>query len=260
MKSADNIGSAKLSRRGSFSLHTHVICPLGLFLLVSGSYAQQTPGQLAGGSGAEPDKLADLSHTGCDSFTIATARPLSFSQKSCYWGSQLFTGSAVFGAAFFGAIAMAEHTPKEWPQGAQGFGYQFGTRYTQGMVKSTTTFLVGAIAREDPRPKPPNNGCAKPHYPHYDLGARLGASLLRVVWTQHDESCADTLAVSRIAGSLASGFVQRAYLPPSTNTLRNAWLGSASALGGYAANSVWTEFQGDVFRWLGKVFPTGKPK
>jgi hypothetical protein len=128
------------------------------------------------------------------------------------------------------------------------------------MLKSTTTFLVGAIAREDPRPKPPNNGCEHPHYPHYDRWARLGASLLRVVWTQRDASCANVPAFSRIAGSLASGFIQRAYLPPSTNTVGTAFRGSASALGGYAANSVWTEFQGDVFGWLGKVFPTGKPK
>jgi hypothetical protein len=68
------------------------------------------------------------------------------------------------------------------------------------------------------------------------------------------------VAFSRLGGSLASGFVQLAYLPKSQNTIGNAFLGSASGLGGYAADSVFTEFQGDLFGWLGKMFTTGKPK
>jgi hypothetical protein len=187
---------------------------------------------------------------------------LSFKQKACYWRGQIFTGPAIFGAAFFGSIAMAQHTPKEWPQGAQGFGYQFGTRYAQGMLKSTTAFGVGYLLHEDPRPQAPYNlKCGShQHLPHTERWARLGSSLLRVVWTHHDDSCTDTVAFSRVAGSFASGFIQLAYLPPSQNHVSNAFQGTASALGGYAANSVWTEFQGDIFGWLGRRIATGKPK
>jgi hypothetical protein len=49
------------------------------------------------------------------------------------------------------------------------------------------------------------------------------------------------------------------WLPSSRNTIGNAFEGSASAIGGYAANSVFTEFKGDLFGWLGKTFGTGKP-
>jgi hypothetical protein len=198
----------------------------------------------------------------CDSYSMTTIPQLSFKQKGCYWRAQLFTGSAIFGAGFFSAMAMAQHTPREWPQGAQGFGYQFGTRYAQGMLKSTTTFAVGYLLHEDPRPRAPVDlDClSHEHMPHNNGWARLGTSFLRVVWTHRDNSCTDTVAFSRIAGALASGFIQRAYLPPSTNTLGNAFKGSASALGGYAANSVWTEFQGDVFGWLGRRIPTGNIK
>ena len=205
-------------------------------------------------------RFCNLAHQECDSFTMDSARPLTFGQKTCYWRAQLFTGSAVFGAAFFGGIALANHTPKEWPLGAQGFGEQFGTRYAQGMLKSTTTYLIGVADREDPRPKPPNVNCHAVHYSYENRWARLGASLLRVIYTQQDQSCKNMPAFSRIGGSLASGFVELSYLPPSQRKVSNAWLGSAGALGGYAANSVWSEFQGDIFGLLGKVFPTGKPR
>jgi hypothetical protein len=199
----------------------------------------------------------------CDSFSLQSLPHLDFEQKSCYYRSQLLTGSAIFGAAFFGSIALARHNPPEWPEGAKGLGYQVGTRYAQGMVKSTTTFLVGAMLHEDPRPMAPYDRACKAHQhpPHSNGWARLGTSLLRVVGTHNDndETCTDRIAFSRLAGSLSSGFVQLAWLPPSHNTIGNAFEGSASALGGYAANSVFTEFKGDLFGWLGKTFGTGKP-
>jgi hypothetical protein len=185
---------------------------------------------------------------------------LDLQQKTCYFAGQLVTGSAIFGAAFFGAISMAQDSPKEWPQGAKGFGYQFGTRYAQGMLKSTVTYGVGALLQEDPRPKPPYAiGASHQHIPHIKAWARLGSSLLRVVWAHHEDD-RDTVAFSRIAGSLASGFIQMAYLPPSQNNPATAFKGAGTALGGYALDSVWTEFQGDFFGWLGRRIATGEPK
>jgi hypothetical protein len=229
------------------------IIGLWLFLLSSASALAQEPAPPVWSPPPKPH---------CDSFSMQHEPQMTLEEKACYFASQLFTPSAVFGAAFFGSIAMAEHTPAEWPQGAQGFGDQFGTRYTQGMVKSTGTFLVGALLHEDPRPKPPYDSACPDHLhvQHTEIWARFGSSLLRVVWTHNDQSCSDRIAFSRLAGSLASGFIQRVWLPPSQNTLGNAFLGSGSALGGYAAESVFTEFQGDLFGWLGKMFGTGKPK
>jgi hypothetical protein len=185
---------------------------------------------------------------------------LDLKQKTCYFAGQLFTGSAIFGAAFFGAIAMAEDSPKEWPQGAEGFGYQFGSRYGQGMLKSTVTYVAGALLHEDPRPKHPYTiGATHQHIPHTNGWARLGSSLLRVVWVHRDNG-SDMIAFSRIAGSLASGFIQMTYLPPSQNNVSTALKGTGTALGGYALDSVWTEFQSDIFGWLGRRIAEGKPK
>lgn len=219
----------------------------------SGQTLAQTPPELS----PPPDPQQS-----CDAFSLTNYPRFSFKQRTCYWGSQLFTGSALFGASFFAAVAQVRHDPKEWPQGAQGFGERFGTRYTQGMTKTTVAYLASAMLHEDLRPRPPYDPACPGHVhiPHTNYMARLGSSLLRVVWTHNDATCKDQVAVSRLAGSFASGFIQSAWLPPSTNTTGNALVSSASGMGGYFANSVWTEFQGDLFGLLGRAFGLGKPK
>jgi hypothetical protein len=231
-------------------------CTLGVTLLLLAS---------APGNGQAP-VLADPPRPGCDSYSLQTLPTdgFGFRQRACYWRDQLFTGSAVFGASFFGAIGEWRHVPPEWPQGADGFGRQMGSRYAQGVTKSTATFIVSTISREDPRIRPPsvtgnssvNFGCR----PSSTFKGRLGKSLLRVVW----DACADSgwhrPRPSRLLGSFASGFVSLAWAPPSQDNISSALKGSGSAFGGYVADSVFAEFQTDIFGLLGKMFPTGKPK
>jgi hypothetical protein len=135
----------------------------------------------------------------------------------------------------------------------KGFGEQFGTRYAQGMVKSTATFLAGAALSEDPRPLPPLDVDCPGRSPKF--WPRVGRSLERVVWEASAGNCGKgRVDVSRIAGSFASGFVSLAWQPST------AFTGTGTAFAGYVGNSIFTEFQGDIYRILGKVFTSGKPK
>jgi hypothetical protein len=194
----------------------------------------------------------------CDSYSMQNLPKLDFRQKACFWSDQLVTGSAISGAALWGAVAEWRHAPREWPQGFQGFGEQFGTRYAQGMVKSTATFISGAVMGEDPRTKPPLDVSCSGH--SRKIMPRLGHSLLRVVWIPSPDCSTGRPAISRFVGSFASGFVSLEWQPPSTNHLSYALQGSGTAFAGYLGNSVFTEFQGDLYRILGKVFSSGKPK
>ena len=67
------------------------------------------------------------------------------------------------------------------------------------------------------------------------------------------------VAVSRIVGSFASGFVGLAWAPPSQDKFSNAFANSGTAFAGYIGSSVFSEFQTDLFGLLGKLFPAGKP-
>ncbi len=198
----------------------------------------------------------------CDSYSMQSLPTVTFKQRACFYRDQLLTGTAFSGAAFWGFVAELRHTPPEWPQGLQGFGEQFGTRYAQGMAKSTGTFVVGALLHEDPRTLSPLDVSCENESDHYrpvKFWPRLGRSLARVVIT-HNASCQNRFAFSRIAGSFSSGFVSLAWAPPSNNHISNTLEGSGTALAGYFGNSVFTEFQGDLFGLLGHLFPTGKPK
>jgi hypothetical protein len=211
--------------------------------------------------GQDEPKLTDPPKPGCDSYSMQTLPREAFGlkQRTCYWSSQLFTGSALFGASLFGVIGEVRHKPPEWPQGLQGFGQQMGTRYTQSMVKSTATFLASNVTREDPRPKPAQFvqiskqkvGCT----PATTVGARLGQSLLRVVW----DGCRARPAPARLMGSFASGFVGLAWAPPSQDKVSDALVNSGTAFAGYIGNSVFSEFQYDIFGFVGRMFGMGKP-
>ena len=170
---------------------------------------------------------------GCDAYTMDSIPVLGLKRKGCFYRDRLLTGSAVFGAGFFAAMAQLRHDPKDWPQGADGFGRRFGTRYAQGIAKSTGSFLVGALNHED--------------------------ALLRTVWV-HRDNCSDGIALSHFAGALSSGFIGRAWIPDRSNSIGQAFARSGTAFGGDVAASVFSEFQGDIFGFFGRMFGSGKPK
>lgn len=192
------------------------------------------------------------------------AAPLSFRQKSAYFAqNKIFSASSAFSAALLASIAQARHDPPQWPQGAEGFGYRFGTRYTQTLTKNVAEFLFGF--KEDPRPNAPpqpmvlkngvwvNNPNAHAHrQPGEKIPKRLGRALLGVVWTHYD-SGRDFVAFSRVAGAFASGVVGMAWSPEPTNNWGQVGIRTASAFGGYAGGAIFHEFQPDLTRLLSRI-------
>ena len=179
----------------------------------------------------------------CNSYIIENEQKLTFRQKFCYYANnKVLTGSAIFGGLFFSGVAQARRDPKEWEQGVEGYARRFGSRYAQGLTKSTAEFLAGAINHEDPRSHPPSEVKRANNF-----GARLGGALLRTVWT-HRDSGGNFIAFSRVAGAFASGFVGNAWYPDRLATTQEAFKRTGSAFGGYVMNSVFSEFQSDIFR------------
>lgn len=232
-----------------------------LFVVLVSSARAQTPAPPA----TSPQPKDDLLNAPlCNSYRLSEQAPLSAKQKVCYFGhNKVVSGSGLFGAAFFAGIAQWRRDPPDWQQGASGFGRRFGTRYAQGLTKSTAELLFGWW--EDPRPHPPvqmpTAAVPFPHvhrYSNQSLGGRLGRALLRVVWTHYD-SGHDGIAFSRIGGALSSGLVGRAWTPDPGNTWGQVFVRTGSAFGGYAASSTFNEFQPDLAKLLGAVFGQRKP-
>ena len=196
----------------------------------------------------------------CDSFSMQNLVRLSTLEKTCYYRDQVFTPSAIFGAALFGGIAQAMNSPSEWPQGAKGFAWRASTRYVQGMAKTTGGYLAGLALHEDPRAVRPecsrkvdaNEIVIQPSAPK-SFWRRLGGAIAVNFWAK-DDSCRTRMMLSPTAGALSSGFVGMAWTPDSSNTVTKALVRSSTALGGTIGSSIFTEFKGDITNLATKMF------
>jgi hypothetical protein len=196
----------------------------------------------------------------CDSYTMQNRISLTALEKTCYYRDHVFSPSAVSGAAIFAGIAQATNSPPEWPQGAKGFAWRVGTRYVQGMAKTTGGYLAGLALHEDPRSVRPD--CSRPHDANgivtlsdtpKSFWRRVGGAVAVNFWTKND-SCKMRPAFAASAGALSSGFVGMAWTPDSSNTISKALVRSGTALGGSIGSSIFTEFQGDITHGVSKLF------
>lgn len=200
----------------------------------------------------------------CLDYTFQTQPVLSAHQKFCYFlEKRAVTPSGVFGAAFTAGFAQLTNNPKEWGGGAAGYGRRFGTRFAQGLTKSSTESLVGILDREDPRLRPSSEAGTMLSAPSR-IVPRLGKALLKTIWAPRDPSADGAvrsgLAYSRVAGSFASGFIGMSWTPGPDNTVGQAFGRTGTAFAGNAATNVWTEFQPDIVRLVGAMIGQRKPK
>jgi hypothetical protein len=199
----------------------------------------------------------------CLSYTLdAQSAALSSKQKWCYFVQhKAFTASGFFGAAFSAGIAQLTHSPEDWGQGAAGYGKRFGTRYTQNLLKNTVETAIGVMNHEEPRPSRPSLSVrALPPIPGEHWRRRLGNALLGTIWVHRDDTRSDFIALSRIGGAFASGFIGMSWTPEPDNSIAAAFGRTGTALAGYAGSNVLHEFQPDIISALSKMFGTGKPK
>ena len=230
-------------------------CAIGLLLMFSASLSLAQPV----GENLSP-QYAEAPRPRCDSYTMKNRISLTALEKTCYYGDQLFSPSAISGAALFGGIAQAMNSPSQWPQGAKGFEWRFSTRYVQGMAKTTGVYLAGLALHEDPRAVRPE--CSRPHDSRglvtdaatpRGFWRRVGGAVAVNFWTKND-SCKMRPAFAATTGALSSGFVGMAWTPDPSNTISKAFVRSGTALGGSIGNSIFAEFQGDITHGVSRMF------
>jgi hypothetical protein len=62
-----------------------------------------------------------------------------------------------------------------------------------------------------------------------------------------------------LIGSFAGGFVGLAWAPPSQNKVSSALVNSGTGFAGYIGDSLFSEFEYDIFGFVGRMFGMGKP-
>ncbi len=207
----------------------------------------------------------------CESMFLTSDWQLSPKQTACDWiQNRVFSTPALLGAVW-----SAETTPL-WNRlmgrsdDGSGFSRRFVTNFGQNASKSTGAFLGGLLFHEDPRVAPPylilqreprprgfwkrTAHALEANFVSYRCEHELGSGDTR---QDHDCRTAGDVhlvpAVSRVTGSLASGYAL-AFLEPSATDMRTRALrGAASAYAATFANSLFVEFKPELSAFAGKA-------
>jgi hypothetical protein len=160
--------------------------------------------------------------------------------KFRYYVNETFLNPSVFTApAFRAGIRMANppgkgatQYPREWRQGAEGFGRNYGDAFAQRVTFQTARFATGVITHEDPRYIPSAS--------HNVLARSLHA--LSFTFVDRSDSGHAMPAFSNFVGATAAGFVGNAYLPSGFNNATHAGQRATLQFGFTAAGDLFREF------------------
>jgi hypothetical protein len=190
------------------------------------------------------------SETHLNQFPILSPRltrtPLTVRDKFLIYAHKSFGPPAVilpgFGAGL-GMINPPSKYPKEWKDGADAFGRNYGYRVADRLSRNTAQFLTGALLHEDPR------------YLRSTSSNPLARTVHALAFTIFDktDSGRTTFAASNFASAAAGGLVGMGILPDGYNDVTHAEQRMASEFLQIGIGNVLTEFEPQWGPWAKKL-------
>ena len=229
--------------RGVKGLARNITITMTFGCLVSSGFGQTSSVTVSGKEDRIPRGIPNL-----------TIVPMKFRDRTAYYARHSFDAGSLISPVLPAAIFMAsppKRYPREWRDGAEAFGRNFGNALASETAANSGKYLAASLLREDPR-----------YYPDTRTNA-FHRVMHALVFTIVDRSAEGKprLAVSNLAGSLAGGFVGRAYLPAPYADNTHALQRSGGILGGYvgtqlvgyATGNLVEEFQPELKRLARKL-------
>jgi hypothetical protein len=181
--------------------------------------------------------------------TGRTAKPAaSKGSRLSYYMTETFLNPTVISApAFRAGLLMAnppgkapDAYPREWRQGAEAFGRNYGDAFASRVSAHTGQFLAGAMTRESP------------YYAPSASRRFFARSEHAIVFTFIDRSNSGRPmpALSNFIGAGAGGFVGNAYLPAGFRDVTHAGQRATIQFGSFAAANLFREFAPQIPRPL----------
>jgi hypothetical protein len=175
-----------------------------------------------------------------------TRTPLTGQDKLLLYIHKSFGPPAVILPAFGAGFQMLNppnHYPREWKDGADAFGRNYGYRVADRTSRETAQFLTGFLLHEDPRYQRSTSTNA----------FRRTFHALAFTVVDKTDSGRNTLAVSNFAAAAAGGFVGMGILPNGYNDLTHAEQHMASEFLQIAIGNVAAEFEPQWGPWVEKI-------
>jgi hypothetical protein len=165
-----------------------------------------------------------------------TSGPLTAEAKLSVYVHRTFGPPALILPVFGAGLSMLNppsHYPREWKDGSQAFGHNYGNIVATVTARETASMLASVAFREDPRYR--SSGSTNVLY-------RVFHALSYTVVDRTD-SGGRTIAVSNFVGAAAGGLVGMTYLPNGFNDAAHAQQRMAMQFATVAIHNLAAEFQ-----------------
>jgi hypothetical protein len=166
--------------------------------------------------------------------------PMSQRERTRIYWKSMVNPITYLKAASSAGLDQWNHKPKEWPQGAAGYGKRFANIVGQYSIQRSVTFVLSSGLHEDNR--------------YFNSGKngfwpRTGYALESGLLARHDDGSRHP-SVSQLAGVAAGAFISRLWLPPSQHSTGDAAISFGITMVSNMGFGVVKEFLPDVGRAL----------
>jgi len=170
--------------------------------------------------------ICALSAAGADEASQKPAPEQSFGRQAFGPGTYLRAGAST-------VLGEITDSPEEWGRGADGMGKRFASAFGRHLIDTTVEVGVARLHHEDLRYFPAEEKAFK---------SRMKHALLSTIVARSTITGGQTLAVGRLSGAFASGFVSRLWLPDRYHTFSSGMSASGISLGIETGMNVFREF------------------
>jgi len=169
-------------------------------------------------------------------------RPLTQPERNRLYFKTMVNPLSFAKAGFSAGIDQANDKPKEWEQGASGYGKRFANILGQYSIQRTVTYGLGSALHEDNRYF---NSGKKGFWP------RTAYALSSGVLALHDDGSRH-FSISQVGGVAAGAFLARTWLPPSQRSAGDGAVSFGTTMASNIGFSMVKEFLPDLGRVLAK--------
>jgi len=172
------------------------------------------------------------------STTAKDFQPLSQAERNRIYLRSLINPVWYLKGASSAAIDQWNDKPREWEQGASGYGKRLGNIMGQYAIQRTVTFGASSLFHEDNR----YFGSGKKGF-----WRRTGYAVSSSILARRDDGKRYP-SVSLISGFAAGAFVSRSWQPPSTGSAGDGAVSFGISMGYNALSCAVKEFLPDIVR------------
>ncbi len=168
--------------------------------------------------------------------------PLTAGERFRMYLRRTYGLATMFESATGAGIRQWEDTPKEWKEGAEGYGDRVGSSYATHIVRGTLEFGASAVLREDDR-----------YVPSRETGfwKRSKHAIANTFMARNDAGY-EHFAYSRFGSAAGAAFISRLWQPHSTDSAGDGACQFGIIIGADVGRSLFHEFWPDMKRHLFK--------